>query len=506
LSQGELKHNQGVTIGASSKSIIPFTSDKVIQLYHDAADGSKENVLLLDITNTRVNAPGNIYIKAKLTQEYLKRERDADVAVVCIDGRGMKYRLPGQGWVECDKGTTVCETLGTIEGSALSQDAADENATDTMSVEGLVESVSDNAEDTKADKAPAESVSDNADDTVPDMVESVGDNADDTETDKAAGEIFKWPIFVFGFAKMRRGISYRSSRLVPTHLVLHMGSGHHIENVVQTTGRGTFNGKTLLRDNGHSHVTVLMTNGDWDMVQAHQKYIAEVHKRVKLGTPVLEAMAGAEEALPDYANYLQHTPRRTGLRPKHKPSSFDSMHDPAFKATNKLTEGLNERAKVYAAEENVECFRVLKICHELWHKKKDEFMAEDIVEAFNDDYRDRHDVKPLTKTRCLKQLRDFITKDKLVSEKPSEKKGSKRFSLDKGINERTCTFIKRVRELRSTEGKRKTNSAATEPSTKRHKGTSVERVNDDGRGSETPAKDAKNEKREGVVTKVKIEE
>jgi len=154
LGQGELKHSQGVTIGASSKSI-PFTSDKVIQLYHDAGDGSKENILLLDITNNRVHAEGNIYTKAKLVQEYMKRERNADVAVVCIDGKGMKYRLPGQGWVECDKGTTVCEALGTIEGSALSHDAADENATETMSVDGLLESVSDTVDDTNADKAPA---------------------------------------------------------------------------------------------------------------------------------------------------------------------------------------------------------------------------------------------------------------------------------------------------------------------------------------------------------------
>ena len=36
----------------------------------------------------------------------------------------------------------------------------------------------------------------------------------------------KTPVFVFGFSKMRRGISFRSGQRVPTHFVLQLGQGH----------------------------------------------------------------------------------------------------------------------------------------------------------------------------------------------------------------------------------------------------------------------------------------
>lgn len=95
---------------------------------------------------------------------------------------------------------------------------------------------------------------------------------------------------------MRRGISYRSSSDVPTHIALHMGQGyvltawnrlfvfhyltysfhrphhsHHIENIVQAVGRATFIGKGLLHQNGHEHVKALMTREDWKMVRVRRR-------------------------------------------------------------------------------------------------------------------------------------------------------------------------------------------------------------------------------------------
>lgn len=50
------------------------------------------------------------------------------------------------------------------------------------------------------------------------------------------------PIFVFGYSKMKRCISYRSDRRVPTHMVLSLGFGQSDESFIQAIGRATFNG------------------------------------------------------------------------------------------------------------------------------------------------------------------------------------------------------------------------------------------------------------------------
>jgi hypothetical protein len=59
------------------------------------------------------------------------------------------------------------------------------------------------------------------------------------------------PIFVFEFFKMTRGVSCRSDKPVPTHIVAALGSGYSIENMLQALGRATFNGKSTLEKNVH---------------------------------------------------------------------------------------------------------------------------------------------------------------------------------------------------------------------------------------------------------------
>jgi hypothetical protein len=61
------------------------------------------------------------------------------------------------------------------------------------------------------------------------------------------------PIMIFGFTKMRRGVSYRSNQRVPTHLVISLGRGHNAMNVIQAMGRATFKGKTQV-------VVIVLTN------------------------------------------------------------------------------------------------------------------------------------------------------------------------------------------------------------------------------------------------------
>jgi hypothetical protein len=71
----------------------------------------------------------------------------------------------------------------------------------------------------------------------------------------------EWPIFVFGFSKMQRGMSFRSNQRVPSHILLSLGDGYSTEGMIQALGRATFNGKHILRTNGFQNVTVLTRYG-----------------------------------------------------------------------------------------------------------------------------------------------------------------------------------------------------------------------------------------------------
>ncbi|CAB9510755.1 expressed unknown protein [Seminavis robusta] len=127
------------------------------------------------------------------------------------------------------------------------------------------------------------------------------------------------PIFVFGYSKMRRCISYRSERRVPTHMVLYLGLGYSNENYVQAIGRATFNGlETVLKANGLSHVTVLTLKNDFSMAHKYTKFVSEVSQRLKTGATVAEVMSDGKKLFSDAANYLLHTNRKTGQIKGHK--------------------------------------------------------------------------------------------------------------------------------------------------------------------------------------------
>jgi hypothetical protein len=90
------------------------------------------------------------------------------------------------------------------------------------------------------------------------------------------------PIFVFGWTKMRRCISYRSDKRVQTHLVLQLGINQSDESYIQALGRGSFNGlRTVLKENGHSHVTVLTPKNDFAMAKKYQEYIFVLSELIK---------------------------------------------------------------------------------------------------------------------------------------------------------------------------------------------------------------------------------
>lgn len=122
------------------------------------------------------------------------------------------------------------------------------------------------------------------------------------------------PFAVFGYNKMRRCISYRSNRRVPTHMILKLGAGHSNENFVQALGRGSGNCKSVLKENGHRCVTLLTDRNDFLMATKYENFFPEIADRQKKGRSLAEAFDATDCKLPDSANFLQHSRRKVGQR------------------------------------------------------------------------------------------------------------------------------------------------------------------------------------------------
>ena len=120
------------------------------------------------------------------------------------------------------------------------------------------------------------------------------------------------PIFVFGYSKMRRCISYRSEHRVPTHMVLMLGQGQSNENFIQAIGRATFNGLEALKRNGHENPKILTNEDDFLMALKYGNYMEKVHARRNQGDTALEALLGQNELFTDEENFLLHSNRKTG--------------------------------------------------------------------------------------------------------------------------------------------------------------------------------------------------
>ena len=82
------------------------------------------------------------------------------------------------------------------------------------------------------------------------------------------------PIFLFGLEALGRGVSTRSSGRVATHLLVSLGPGHSLDNVIQSYGRGTGNVKSILRKNLGEDATIkiLTIESDWKDSKAYVKY------------------------------------------------------------------------------------------------------------------------------------------------------------------------------------------------------------------------------------------
>ena len=138
----------------------------------------------------------------------------------------------------------------------------------------------------------------------------IGEVIKDIDEDKEYG--LDMPVFIFGFTKMRRGISFRSDLRVPTHMAMMLSRGHNLSTVIQTLGRATFNGKDTLQMNGFNYVTILTTQMDYEIGISVQYYIDEVSFRMKNGESFKDALTGSNKEHSDAANWVDKSFRKTG--------------------------------------------------------------------------------------------------------------------------------------------------------------------------------------------------
>lgn len=193
-------------------------------------------------------------------------------------------------------------------------------------------------------------------------------------------------------------MSIRSSKRVPTHVVLSLGNGHCIENYVQALGRGTFNGvESVLKANNHQHVTVLTHKDDLKMARKYINFLDEIHKRLHQGETVEGALTGATGKFPDSANFLRHaTKRRIGQRKNLKAhldgdELFEEAEDSDDDDIDVSDEDsfVGELAKKERYWEDTVAQRVLKSVVDLKEEdRKFECTKKQILEKFNDTYQD----------------------------------------------------------------------------------------------------------------------
>ncbi|CAB9507760.1 expressed unknown protein [Seminavis robusta] len=212
------------------------------------------------------------------------------------------------------------------------------------------------------------------------------------------------PIFVFGWLKMQRCISFRSNQRVPTHFVLHLGARFSIESVIQARGRGTGNFKDVLEANGHDCVTILEPKEHRQACRKYYGYQGEVHDKMESGENSQDAIVGKGSEFSDEANFFRHTNRRVGQRKDLRMLLPDQDR---FGAPTNFEDELELKDKYCdhtLAQRVFQSFSYLAT-----EDGKAECTEDDIIEKFEDTYQDNdpdHEFK-LTKKNlreCLKQL------------------------------------------------------------------------------------------------------
>jgi hypothetical protein len=226
------------------------------------------------------------------------------------------------------------------------------------------------------------------------------------------------PIFAFGYSKFRRCISQRSSKRVPTHILVSLGKYHSIENFVQALGRGTFNGReSVLKQNGHDDVTLFTDEEDFKAARKYVNFFEKLVERLKGGETLDDALNGTIHQFPDSTNFLRHTGRKIGLREdlKHRLMAADIFKEEDYDNEYDLGGGDDTLKQKYW--ENTLAQRVLKTFEYL--REEDDIIEckeKQICDKFNETYQE--DGAKMTRDSLRIILKDYV-KDKVLEKNKS---------------------------------------------------------------------------------------
>ena len=229
------------------------------------------------------------------------------------------------------------------------------------------------------------------------------------------------PMVLFGYSRLCRCVSCRSSARVPSRMILCRGPGYSLEDYIQALGRATFNGLSVLQENGHDAVTILTDQNDF---LAAKKYYIFVEAIISLlsdnpGISLNDAFRGAEQKFQDEANFFRHTNRRIGRRKdlKQKCPTQDVFEEPSS-----LVDADNKKAR-YWTETVIQ--RLFKLFIEM-AEEEERFRCsiETLVLAYNDCYpaEDEDDEKEMKKGE-LKKIMSDLEKDVLFVKEKREDDG-----------------------------------------------------------------------------------
>ena len=196
-----------------------FCSSKVRAMYDDAAAHPRS--LLLDVTSPAVTATGNIYTKA---EDLLRQHRHA-IAIV-VSGREI--------WRKCGSGARPADPAKLAE-YARPQSFTGRN----KSFAAVLTQI---------------------------------------DIDFPAS-----PIFVFGYSQMQRGISYRSSTRVPSHMILDFKKAMSLCRLVQAAGRSNGKQATQLMTNmglDRPIVRLLTSSNDFDAIRNYPRFLEQIRQNM----------------------------------------------------------------------------------------------------------------------------------------------------------------------------------------------------------------------------------
>jgi hypothetical protein len=346
--QGHMKrmYEMAATVNVSMHKTIPecSTSSNKAQT---TVQTTHRGVLLLDITNNRVYANGNVFEKAKLVQDGLFMCCGQRIVVIVYVGSGIFVRRKPKirSFARLEKDAKISDVIQDI-------DEDDELGLDT-------------------------------------------------------------PVFVFGFSKMNRGMSFRSKLRVPTHIIASRGMGYSFEEVIQTLGRATFCGKGQLEKNGFQQVTLLCTQADMVSCRKYTVLMDHVQTRMDRGDNLIEIFQGKDEKIPDNANPFRHADRKVGQGSKHRAPAKSIMKEYELLLKSAFDDPMG--ADPYQKERywnDVPAQRLLGVIHHLWRNKAKPFEMSDLQEAYLDDLG-----TSIKQAVARKYLTDFCTFGLLCKEK-----------------------------------------------------------------------------------------